>query len=476
MTNSSSSCSSVPLDFNLSCASSLETPVKSSLNWNLCPLCFRSNKVFYCKSCINNGDFIHSTISSAERYGDKQIRLLQLKKEKSTIVERCEKKMAGRVQMGLLAGQIIETKEKIKLLRLIIKETHEKIGKRKEELHHLVDMNKQRAARLPRYEERVNKLESYAQQKHHEAVQTKENVEKVRVQLKQTIQTNVKQLFEYIFPINVIKPNRSLISNSQEDGSERETVSALLEATHTAYVRGRWVYTDCSGEWQHSIVAPTLPASGDYSAYNLWVSANKDGVPGSNTEAVDHNPAYNISAALTFTTQLVNVLAYFLDVRLPCKLSYSEFCTNELSEQKFTKRVARLNASVLHLCFSQNMKPEVLHPTRTLHNILNFLNAEVCDLGRQGPIEVDKGLANMLEDFLCSRLEELTDDIDESEDDSDHLPYEWENVGHIGHVDATVANNNMLTGPNTTSMAGGLVSSAAAGIASIFRGWGMTNR
>lgn len=34
----------------------------------------------------------------------------------------------------------------------------------------------------------------------------------------------------------------------------------------------------------------------------------------------------------------------------------------------------------------------------------------------------------MLEDFLCSRLEELTDDIDESEDDSDHLPYEWENV------------------------------------------------
>jgi len=45
---------------------------------------------------------------------------------------------------------------------------------------------------------------------------------------------------------------------------------------------------------------------------------------------MDHNPAYNISAALTYTTQLVNVLAFYLDVRLPNKLSY-RYYRNEKS-------------------------------------------------------------------------------------------------------------------------------------------------
>lgn len=55
-----------------------------------------------------------------------------------------------------------------------------------------------------------------------------------------------------------------------ESSGELDTVSALAEATRTAYVKGRWVFTDSSGELHHSIVAPTLPGSGDYSAYNLW--------------------------------------------------------------------------------------------------------------------------------------------------------------------------------------------------------------
>lgn len=60
----------------------------------------------------------------------------------------------------------------------------------------------------------------------------------------------------------------------------------------------------------------------------LPVAANKDGVPGGNSEGMEHNPAYNISAALTYTTQLVNVLAFYLDVRLPNKLCY-RYCRLE---------------------------------------------------------------------------------------------------------------------------------------------------
>lgn len=58
-----------------------------------------------------------------------------------------------------------------------------------------------------------------------------------------------------------------------------------------------------------------------YQAYFL-VAANKDGVPGANKETAMHNPAYNISAALTYATQLVNIIAYYVNVRLPYKLAY----------------------------------------------------------------------------------------------------------------------------------------------------------
>ena len=54
-------------------------------------------------------------------------------------------------------------------------------------------------------------------------------------------------------------------------GSEQDSmVSALAEARHTAYVHGRWVYTDNGNEHQYQVIEPTLPGSGDYSAYCAW--------------------------------------------------------------------------------------------------------------------------------------------------------------------------------------------------------------
>lgn len=54
----------------------------------------------------------------------------------------------------------------------------------------------------------------------------------------------------------------------------------------------------------------------------VLVSASKDGVPVANVESIDQNQAYNISAALTYTTQLVNVIAFYLGIKLPNKLCY----------------------------------------------------------------------------------------------------------------------------------------------------------
>ena len=47
--------------------------------------------------------------------------------------------------------------------------------------------------------------------------------------------------------------------------------SALADACGTSYVRGKWISDfENSLEVYHCIVAPTLPGSGDYSAYSLW--------------------------------------------------------------------------------------------------------------------------------------------------------------------------------------------------------------
>lgn len=63
------------------------------------------------------------------------------------------------------------------------------------------------------------------------------------------------------------------------DRNEGQDVSnslshALAEASKLTYVCGQWV--DTCEEWSrqtelgYRIVAPTLPANGDYSAYNEW--------------------------------------------------------------------------------------------------------------------------------------------------------------------------------------------------------------
>ena len=54
---------------------------------------------------------------------------------------------------------------------------------------------------------------------------------------------------------------------SDVDAMVMSTVSALAEARHTSYIRGRWIYTDNGGEHQYQIIEPTLPGNGDYSPY-----------------------------------------------------------------------------------------------------------------------------------------------------------------------------------------------------------------
>lgn len=86
-----------------------------------------------------------------------------------------------------------------------------------------------------------------------------------------------------------------------------------------------------------------------------------------------------INTDLIFTTNIYNIYKLFFISTL---CFFREFCGNELSDQKFARKVARLNSNVLHLCFTQNTDIEVLHPMHTLQNLMHLLNTEISDLGR----------------------------------------------------------------------------------------------
>ncbi|XP_047116573.1 beclin 1-associated autophagy-related key regulator [Schistocerca piceifrons] len=450
-----------------------------------CPLCGNYKKAFYCKQCVQNGDFIHSKcmqslypgrkMSSSfdhviyRRFADKQINLLRLKNDKCQVEKHCEELLWKRLKANELQCEIDACKERIRLLELLNKETALNIVKGRNDVAALIETNKQRADRLPRYEERVCRLQQFVANLSEDVEERRQSLQKIQDELKHVIRSSIQQLVQYIFPIAQVPS-----AQSEEDNETQDTVSALAEATRTAYVKGKWVFTDSSGELHHCIVAPSLPGSGDYSAYNAWVAANRDGVPSGNSD-VDHNAAYNISAALTYTTQLINVLAFYLDVWLPAKLSYSDFCSHEMSDHQFARRVARLNTNILHLCFSQNVNPELLRPSHTLQNVLHLLNTQVSDLGRQGPFEVDCNLTKSLEEQLARELGQ--NESSDSEDESDNLPMEWEAVPHVSCPESSpgpmsLGSQQALTSTQqATSMAGGLVTSAAASIASIWRGW-----
>lgn len=66
--------------------------------------------------------------------------------------------------------------------------------------------------------------------------------------------------------------------------------------------------------------------------------------------------------------------------------------------------MARLNANILYLCYTQRVKLNSLCPTHTLENIQRLLNPEYSDLGRIGAVDVSDGFrdidSQLLQDLL----------------------------------------------------------------------------
>lgn len=408
---------------------------------------------------------------------------------------RCQQLLQKKKIVEDLRTNIKRKKENIQLLHRLLDERNGNLTKSIKQKDTVLKQYKDTKKKLPQYEKNVNNLRDFVEKRLETNGVSNQMYEQLKHQLKYRVRHNLQMLIKYIFPITQTVSKVAI----PPDFIAPDTESALAEATHTAYVRGRWILQDSQNELQHIIVAPSLPNSGDYSAYNDWVATTKDGVPassssGTNDSLSSSNSAYRISAALTYTTQLLHLLSFYLDVRLPYKIFYSDFCKKELSEQSFIRKVARLNANILYLCYTQRVKLSQLYPNHTLENVKQLLNTDVTDLGRIGAVELSDGLVGASDSQLVQDLNTGNDSESDGKLpnvfkllfcknkrfvfrynllDENSFPTEWEAIPHVSVLDMSAPTQHQISQQQqASSMAGGLVNNAVASVTSvIWRVW-----
>lgn len=183
---------------------------------------------------------------------------------------------------------IKQKKDNIQLLKKLIDERQKNTMQLKEKIAKLTIANGYTRKQVPQYVKKCQQFADYIIKTDERNDRQNENKTKLYEDLKQCRTQNVQKLIKYIFPLSqrISKCETAIIANQSNTlssstnietqyinsasdvnraelsvSANAETLNALAEATHTTYVRGRWILQDSHGELQHVIVAPSLPGT-----------------------------------------------------------------------------------------------------------------------------------------------------------------------------------------------------------------------
>uniref|UniRef100_A0A3B4ZGR8 Autophagy related 14 n=1 Tax=Stegastes partitus TaxID=144197 RepID=A0A3B4ZGR8_9TELE len=408
-----------------------------------CPLCSTSRRRLTCARCVQAGDFVYFDLLFPQKW----------------------KIMSCKMKIEQLKEAVAWGNEEVKNKELLVRS--------QEEAQRL-------QRRAVRHQEKRDKIERH-NRRLGELLERRSKEQQSRLsQLAALRREHILELTTHIFPTQEEKQGSrdpADVVAECDPALTSSTVSELAEARRTTYLSGRWIWDDQNGETSISITGPpvTLPSNGDCSAYYSWVeekSTNQG--PG---EELDHiNPAHTISAALCYATQLVTILSHILDVNLPKKLCNSEFCGENLSRYRFTRALSKLNTNILHLCFSQHVDSEKLHPHHTLRNIMFLVAPDNENLGRTGPFEVSADLEESMEFVEPEAAGPAEESGDEAvTDEETDLGTDWETVPSPRFCDIPSQSMDLsqsaLQVSQPSANTGGMISSAAASVTSWFRAY-----
>ncbi|KAM8921195.1 beclin 1-associated autophagy-related key regulator [Pelodytes ibericus] len=446
-----------------------------------CPLCNTTRRRLTCAKCVHSGDFVFFDGRDTERFAEKRERLNHLRDTQLDFQKQVAKAIEGKLVADKLKWKIMSCKMRIEQLKQSIWNGNEEITKNSEALLKCKEENQKLYRRAQWHQEKKDKIQRRTC-KLSDVVERRNSVLMGRhEELANLRRSHILELTSVIFPVGEVRNvtrDPADISSENDNAMTSSTVSKLAEARRTTYHSGRWVCDDQNGDTSISIAGPwiTLPNNGDYSAYYNWVEEKKTT---QGPEMEHNNPAYTISAALCYATQLVNTLSHILNVNLPRKLHNSEFCGENLNRWKFNRSVNKLNSNILYLCFSQHVDLELLHPLHTLRNLMYLVSADSAHLGRSGPFEISADLEDSMEFVDPSGAGETDESGDDHiSDEETDLGTDWENLPSPKFCDIpsqTVelmeSQSTLLSQPIASSSAGGMISSAAASVTSWFKAY-----
>ncbi|RXM94086.1 Beclin 1-associated autophagy-related key regulator [Acipenser ruthenus] len=489
-----------------------------------CPLCNTARRRLTCARCFQAGDFVYFDGKDPDRYVDKTERLKLLKSKKEDLQQRVIKAMDGKFKVDQLKWKIMSCRMRSEQLREAICCGNEEVKGNRELLARSQDDAQRLARRAQRHQEKKEKIERH-NRRLGELVEKRGREVQARLEELATVRCeHTLELTAHIFNTQEDKQGTrdpADLAAESDLALTSSTVSELAEARRTTYLSGRWIWDDQNGETSISITGPetSLPSNGDYSAYYTWVEEKRSS-QGPEMDFI--NPAHTISAALCYATQLVNILSHILDVNLPKKLCnrqvpphrgstarvlslsrgagacppvrlasrltqanlfrkllQAEFCGENLSRYRFTRAVNKLNTNILHLCFSQHVDPELLHPLHTLRNIMFLVSPDNKNLGRTGPFDISADLEDsmeLVEPEAAGPAEESGEEM--VTDEETDLGTDWETVPSPRFCDIPSQPMELsqsmamqVSQPIGSSSAGGMISSAAASVTSWFKAY-----
>ncbi|XP_038220955.1 beclin 1-associated autophagy-related key regulator [Zerene cesonia] len=316
--------SEAPRDFRVS-------STESDGHYTKCVLCYTVKRNFYCAECVRSGNFVHSSLPYSDKFSDKQVKLMRLKLNRQHILDRCEKLLAPKIKKDILVTETKRSRDKLNLLRLAIDQRKDNISAIKKELSDLVTYNNELRLKLPRYQKRVSSLGKHAQSQQFELQKKISTFNDQAQTLAALRRSRIRQLTRYIFPVYISYDSSDSIEDMEFVGDDAEEEPPRRPQLH--------------------IVAPYIDVDGDYSNVQAWASAKAE----AGGVAPWANPLHRSSAALGLCAQLLALLAWTLDVRLPHAIALGEVAEGGALRWRWAwRRVAAAGGAVVRARVSES--------------------------------------------------------------------------------------------------------------------------
>ncbi|XP_075991805.1 autophagy related protein 14 [Anticarsia gemmatalis] len=425
--------SEAPRDFRVS-------STESDGHYKKCLLCYTVKRNFYCPDCVRAGNFVHSSMPYADRYSEKQAKLLRLKANRKHVLDRCEKLLSSKLKRDTLLTEAKQSRDRLDLLRLAIEQRRTNIEEKRKELTELRNYNNELSAKLPKYQKRVSSVGKLAQMQRMELENRVSTYNDQAESLAALRRSRIRQLTKYIFPVYMSYDTSDSIEDMEFIGEDTEEEPPKKPQLH--------------------IVAPWINIDGDHSQINAWLRENKESM----SAGCAPSPVARVCAALSLCGQLLALLAWALDARLPHTISLNEYCNWRVSEGGVTWRARRVSACSAALCVRARLAPphaagsthHTPHALQALHTLVIAASTDDPMLGRvESWMSDGSSLARSAWEDAIAALGDL--DTDDNEP-PEHL-----------HWPETMEMEELSCTPPAPAPAPSLVTSAAASLASMWR-------